>query len=401
MSEGYLDFNATTPMSRAATLAFTQALRQFGNPSAGYRAGHAARSALELARGQVARLLGADREEITFTSGGTEANNWALKGVIDNLRRLHPDEPIHIVVTAIEHASVLETVTYLEDCRGVTASRVRPDADGIIRTKDIVAVLQPETKLVAVMLANNEVGTIQPIRSLAAELRPRGIRLHVDAVQAVGKIPVDVRALAVDTLAFSAHKFHGPKGTGGLYVRSGLGLEPLLHGGGQEGGRRAGTEALAGIVASGVAAEECMFDQPGRCGRLRQQRDALRAALATRLSGVSFHGPSSESSMVLPNTLSFRVAGIRAEALVALLDHMHGFQVSLASACTNNKAASLSHVLLAMGLAEVDIRSALRVSLGDSTSPVDIARFVDAMVASVAQLRSISIREDEDVEDAA
>jgi cysteine desulfurase len=401
MANGYLDFNATTPMSAAAMLALTRALPLFANPSSAYAISDVARSALEQARGQVAALIAADPEEITFTSGGTEANNWALKGAIDCLQQTRGHEPMHMLMSAIEHASITETAAYLARCRGVAVSHVRPAIDGVVSVREVIAALRPQTRLVTVMLANNEIGTVQPIQAIAAALRPRGIRLHVDAVQAVGKIPVDAHALGADSLAFSAHKFHGPKGVGGLFVRKGVELEPLLHGGSQEGGRRSGTEALAGIIATGVAAAECAAHLSARARSMARRRDELRTALTARVPGVVFHGPSVQTPCLLPNTLNLRVTGIRAEALVALLDCVHGFQVSLASACSNNKEAGLSHVLVAMGLTEQEIRSTLRISLGSCTNKVELTRLVDAMVSAVALLHSISAREGDHVQNAA
>jgi cysteine desulfurase len=389
MNDGYLDFNATTPMSKAATEAHVRALSMFANPSANYRTGKESKEAIACARRQIAELLGAQADEIAFTSGGTEANNWALKGSVDALTDLSRNEPMHIVASAIEHASVLETLAYLERYRGVQLTLVRPDAQGLMDPQSVVGALQPNTRLVSVMLANNEIGTIQPIAGIANMLKQRDIRLHVDAVQAVGKVPVDVKALGVDTLAFSAHKFHGPKGLGGLYMREGLPLEPLLHGGGQEQGRRAGTESVAAIIAAGVAARECKQHLSMAAAHVQAHRDALRHALCNRFPTLVVHG-GTLSSTLLPNTLSVQFTGQRAEALAALLDLVYGFQVSLASACGNNKQGSLSHVLRAMGLSDDDIRSTVRISLGDNTSAEQVDRFVEAMATAVDLLDSIA-----------
>jgi cysteine desulfurase len=259
----------------------------------------------------------------------------------------------------------------------------------MISAKAVEASLRPDTQLVSIMLVNNEVGTLQPIRQIAHILRPRGVHLHVDGVQAVGKSNVDVHALGLDTMAFAGHKFYAPKGVGGLYIRRGVSVEPLLHGGGQERGLRGGTEAVAAIVAVGAAARAAYAALPELVSRLAKFRNILRRLLVERVPGVTFNGPRDLDSQA-PNTLSVCVEGVRAEALAAMLDHMHGIQVSLGSACSNNKSVSLSHVLVAMGLSESAIRSTLRVSMGRYTQEDDLVRLADALASGVCALKRIS-----------
>jgi len=253
---GYFDYNATTPVCDEAVQALRLAETEFANPSGKYALAKKAKEALALAREQVARMVNSGSDEIAFTSGGTEANNWAIKGVLAAQGAFgRRAEPAHVIVSAIEHASVLEVASYLERIFDCEVTRLKPDAEGKVSASTVAAALKSNTRLVSVMLVNNEVGTLQPVRQIAALLRERGIHFHVDGVQAVGKIHVDVRELGMDTMSFAAHKFYGPKGVGGLFVRRGVRLEPLLHGGGQEGGTRGGTEAVASIAAMGAAAE--------------------------------------------------------------------------------------------------------------------------------------------------
>jgi cysteine desulfurase len=388
--DGYFDYNATTPVCDEAVQAQRLAEMEFANPSAKYGLAKKAKEALALAREQVARMVNSGSDEIAFTSGGTEANNWAIKGALAAQGAFgRRAEPAHVIVSEIEHASVLEAASYLERIFDCEVTRLKPDAEGKVSASAVAAALKSNTRLVSVMLVNNEVGTLQPVRQIAALVRERGIHFHVDGVQAVGKIHVDVRELGMDTMSFAAHKFYGPKGVGGLFVRRGVRLEPLLHGGGQEGGTRGGTEAVASIVAMGAAAEATQRMLPEMLLRLSRFRTILRGLLVERVPGVSFNGPENQDAQA-PNTLSVRIAGVRAEALAALLDQMHGIQVSLGSACSNNKRAALSHVLLAMGLSEAAIRSTLRVSIGRYTREEDLHRFAEATAQCLRALQKIS-----------
>ncbi len=387
---GYFDYNATTPMYKEASRALSEALDHFGNPSSVYTLARQNRNALATARQQVAGLMNCAPAELTFTSGGTEANNWAIKGALLACGAIgRVARPTHIVISAIEHSSILEIAAHLERCFGFEVTRLAPDREGLVSAERVRQALRDDTRLVSIMLMNNEVGTLQPVGEIARVLHGRGIHFHVDGVQAVGKIPVDVQALGIDSLSFAGHKFCGPKGIGGLYLRSGVVLEPLLHGGGQEGGLRGGTEASALVTAMGVAAELATAAMPDTIARMGVYRAHLIEQLQRRIPGVTVHG-SADPSKQAPNTLSLCFAGIRAESLAALLDQMHGIQVSLGSACSSNNAKSLSHVLLAMGLDEAAIQATLRVSLGPLTCEHSLERFVDAVEAGIRMLRRIS-----------
>lgn len=389
-THGYFDYNATTPMYKEASHALSEALNHFGNPSSVYTLAKQNRNALAIARQQVAGLMNCAPAELTFTSGGTEANNWAIKGALLACGAIgRVAQPTHLIISAIEHSSILEIAAHLERVFGFEVTRLAPDREGLVSAERVRQALRENTRLVSIMLMNNEVGTLQPVGEIARVLQGRGIHFHVDGVQAVGKIPVDVQVLGIDTLSFAGHKFCGPKGVGGLYMRSGVVLEPLLHGGGQEGGLRGGTEASALVTAMGVAAEVAAAAMPDTIARMGIYREHLIEQLQTRIPGVTIHG-SADPAKQAPNTLSVCIAGIRAESLAALLDQMHGIQVSLGSACSSNNAKSLSHVLVAMGLGEATIQSTMRVSLGPLTTADSLERFVGAVEAGIRMLRRIS-----------
>jgi len=387
---GYFDYNATTPMCKEASNALSEALNHFSNPSSLYTLAKQNRNALATARQQVARLINCASAELIFTSGGTEANNWAIKGALlacGAIGRIA--RPTHIIISAIEHSSVLGITEHLKRVFGFEITLLAPDKEGIVTADRVRMALRDNTRLVSIMLMNNEVGSLQPISNIAQVLQGRGIHFHVDGVQAVGKIPVDVQTLGIDTLSFAGHKFCGPKGVGGLYIRSGVILEPLLHGGGQEGGLRGGTEASALVTAMGVAADVAATAMPNTTARMAAYRTRLIQQLQQRIAGVTIHG-STDNATQAPNTLSVCIEGIRAESLAALLDQLHGIQVSLGSACSNNSSKSASHVLLAMGLSEAAIASTIRVSLGPLTTQDSLEYFVSAVEACLHMLRRIS-----------
>ncbi|WP_027468795.1 cysteine desulfurase family protein [Deefgea rivuli] len=387
--QGYFDYNATTPMCQQAIDALFGVIHNFGNPSSKYSLSNISKQRLENARRQVAQLVGCNSSEITFTSGGTEANNWAIKGVLTSCYSIAHSQPAHIIVSSIEHSSVLEIASYLERVFSIEVTRINPNAEGMVSAKAIEAALRPNTQLVSIMLVNNEVGTIQPIREISTLLQARGIHFHVDGVQAIGKICVNAHELGVDSMSFAAHKFYGPKGVGGLYIKHGITIEPLLHGGGQEDGLRGGTEAVALIVAMGAAAEAINAALPELVFRATNYRTTFSRLLIECIPGVSFHQPSDPNQQV-PYTLSVCIDGIRAEALAAILDEMHGIQVSLGSACANNKTVSLSHVLVAMGLSERAIKATFRVSFGQYTEEQDLKHFAEVMAQGVRSLQRIS-----------
>lgn len=378
MNRIYLDHAATTPVDPAVAQAMQPYLDAvFGNPSAVYRDGQAARAGVEEARRQVAALLKAEPASIFFTSGGSESDNWAIKGTAFALRA----RGRHLITTAIEHPAVLGTCAFLERC-GFEITYLPVDSVGLVDPKALKAAIQDDTILVSVMAANNEIGTVEPIAELAAVAHAAGVRFHTDAVQACGNVSMDVRALDVDLLSLSGHKFYGPKGAGALYVRPGCKLEPLIHGGEQERGRRAGTENTAAIVGLGAAAALAAADQAADARREAALRDALIAGL-TAIPGVRLTGHPERR---LPGNASFCFDDLRSEALLTALD-LAGIEASGGSACT---AGSLnpSHVLTAIGVPENRARNALRLTLGRGTTAKQIEQTVTAVRRIVERLRA-------------
>jgi cysteine desulfurase len=359
----YLDHNATTPLRPEAERAAIATLARVGNPSSVHRFGRAARRTIEDAREQVAALVGARAENVTFTSGGTEANALALRGAGRD----------RVVVSAIEHASVLAAVP--------GAVRVPVDSEGVIDLAALEAALAADSRpaLVSLMLANNETGTIQPVARAAEIARHHGAALHCDAVQAAGKIPVDTAELGAHFVTLSAHKFGGPMGVGALITDGTAPLEALLKGGGQERGLRAGTENVSGIAGFGAAAEAARADLD-RAGHLAAWRDALEARARAAVPSARILGAGAPR---LPNTSCLALPGIAAETQVIALD-LAGIAVSAGSACSSGKVGA-SHVLAAMGL-EADVAgSAIRVSLGWSSTAADIERFLESWTALAAR----------------
>lgn len=378
MNRIYLDHAATTPVDPAVAQAMQPYLDAvFGNPSAVYRDGQAAQAGVEEARRQVAALLKAEPASIFFTSGGSESDNWAIKGTAFALRA----RGRHLITTAIEHPAVLGTCAFLERC-GFEITYLPVDSVGLVDPKALKAAIQDDTILVSVMAANNEIGTVEPIAELAAVAHAAGVRFHTDAVQACGNVSMDVRALDVDLLSLSGHKFYGPKGVGALYVRPGCKLEPLIHGGEQERGRRAGTENTAAIVGLGAAAALAAADQAAGARREAALRDALIAGL-TAIPGVRLTGHPERR---LPGNASFCFDDLRSEALLTALD-LAGIEASGGSACT---AGSLnpSHVLTAIGVPENQARNALRLTLGRGTTAEQIEQTVTAVRRIVERLRA-------------
>lgn len=372
----YLDNNATTstdPSVLEAMLPFFGATS--GNPSSLHSAGQEARTAVDEARRRVASLIGARPRRIVFTGGGSEADNLALKGVA----YARSDGGRHIITSRIEHPAVLRTAEYLER-DGFRITYLDVDGDGRIDPAELEAALTDETILVSLMMANNEVGTIQPIAELCALAHDAGALFHTDAVQAVGKIPVDVEALGVDLLSISGHKIHGPKGIGALYVRKGVALEPVIHGGKQEGSLRAGTENVPAIVGLGRAAELARRAIDG-AERTAVLRDRLEDGIRRLVPDARLNGPRDER---LPNTLNLTLPGLRGESLVLALDR-HGIALSSGSAC---KAGSPdpTHVLMAMGRSAEEAHCAVRLSLSHETSETDIDATVTALEEVLEEL---------------
>jgi cysteine desulfurase len=378
MNRIYLDHAATTPVDPAVAQAMQPYLDAvFGNPSAVYRDGQAAQAGVEEARRQVAALLKAEPASIFFTSGGSESDNWAIKGTAFALRA----RGRHLITTAIEHPAVLGTCAFLERC-GFEITYLPVDSVGLVDPKALKAAIQDDTILVSVMAANNEIGTVEPIAELAAVAHAAGVRFHTDAVQACGNVSMDVRALDVDLLSLSGHKFYGPKGAGALYVRPGCKLEPLIHGGEQERGRRAGTENTAAIVGLGAAAALAAADQAADARREAALRDALIAGL-TAIPGVRLTGHPERR---LPGNASFCFDDLRSEALLTALD-LAGIEASGGSACTAG-SLSPSHVLAAIGVPENRARNALRLTLGRGTTAKQIEQTVAVVRRIVERLRA-------------
>lgn len=375
----YLDYNATTPLRPEVLEAMLPYLQtRFGNPSSVHWAGRQAKQGLEEAREQVAALINARPSEVIFTSGGTESNNLALCGTLRAARGRKP----HIITTAIEHSSVLEPLRALAR-EEVTLTVLPVDNEGRVSVHDFTAALQPETVLVSIGLANHEIGTIQPVSALNRMTRERGVLFHVDAVQAAGKLPLDVNTLGVDLLSLSAHKIYGPKGVGALYVRKGTSLVPLLQGGSQEREKRSGTENVAAAVGFGMAAALAAQEfevHAAHCLRLTTQ---LWEGICNQIPGVSLNSPK---HTCLPNTLNVGFAGATGEGLMMGLD-LAGIAVSTGSACA---AGSLepSHVLLALGHDTPAAKSAVRFSVGKDTTEQDINQVVEVLPEVVARVRA-------------
>lgn len=377
----YLDANATTPIDPRVRSAMLPYLGEgFANPSSLYHPARQVRGALEEARLQVAKLINADPQEVVFTSGGTEADNAALKGVAGALRH----KGRHIITSRIEHHAVLHTCRYLEGL-GFEVTYLPVDRYGIVDLEALENEIRVDTILVSIMYANNEIGTVQPIEEVVRIAHRHGVLVHTDAVQAVGKIPIDVKGLEVDLLSLSGHKFYAPKGVGILYVRSGLRLEPLLHGGHQEGERRAGTENVLGIIGLGAAAEIARAEMHQEEYRIRRLRDRLQEGILEKIPEVLVNGHPERR---LANTLSCCIKGVEGEGVVIGLD-IEGICASSGSACTSGSAEP-SHVLLAIGVPAEWAQGGLRLSLSRFTTDEDIDRVLEVLPKVVERLRRIS-----------
>jgi cysteine desulfurase len=377
----YFDHNATTPVSQSVLEVLVAALLEVpGNASSIHQDGQIAKQRLEMARREVATLLGCEPKELVFTSGGTEADNLAIFGsLVPNSGHRQ-----HVVTTAIEHPAVLNSGRELERS-GVSVTYVHPRPDGMVDPDDIRRALRPETVLVSVMHANNETGTVQPISEIAAIAHQAGALMHSDGVQTSGKIPVNVETLGVDLYSVSGHKFYAPKGIGALYVKSGVKLRPIQFGGKHERERRPGTENVPSAVAMGKAAAIARGTLPIETSRLTDLRNRLETGI---LANVADAGVNGKSAARTPNTTNIYFDGLEGEALVISLD-LKGFAVSSGSACSSG-AVEPSHVLLAMGLPPERARASLRFSLGHSNNEEQVDALIEAVAASVAQLRKLS-----------
>ncbi len=352
---------------------------KYGNASSLHMFGAEAKDAMEAARTQAAALINAKPEEIIFTSGGTESDNLAIKGIA----AAKCGKGDHIITTNIEHPAVLEPCRYLERL-GYKVTYARVGSDGIVDANEVAKAITDKTILISVMHANNEIGTIQPVEEIGKIARERGITFHTDAVQTAGKIPVDVEKLGVSLLSISAHKLHGPKGAGILYVREGTPLEPLLHGGGHENGLRSGTENIPGIVGTGKACEVAKRDLVANAAHMLKLRDRLIGGLLT-LDEAHLNGSRERR---LPNNANIRFLGIEGEALVLLLGEK-GIAASTGSACSSKKLQA-SHVLLALGLPEWQTHGSLRLTLSKYTTAEEIDRALAEIPPAVARLRAMS-----------
>jgi cysteine desulfurase len=379
----YLDNNATTPLHPRAREAMLPWLGEtHGNPSSIHRFGQAARNAVEEAREKVAALLEARAPEVVFTASGTEANNAVLFHLEETV-----ELPGHLVISAVEHPSIREAAVRLAR-HGWEVTRVSPGADGVVPAVEMIAALRTDTRLVALMLANNELGTLQPVAEVAAACRERGIPVLCDAVQAVGKIPVDVDKLGVDYLTVGAHKFHGPLGAAALWVRKGVEITPYLVGGSQERRRRAGTENVAALAGFGEAAAAAADELAARQTFLAGLRDRFEAELPRRVPGVPPPIIHCAGSPRLPNTSHIAIPDVEGESLLIRLD-VAGFAVSTGSACSSGTVEP-SKALLAMGLSREEALSSLRVSFGMMNRPEELDRFLDALAREVAELRRVT-----------
>lgn len=386
----YLDHNATTPVHPAVLEAMLPYLAaEFGNPSSAHRFGQRASQAIEGARESVAALVGARASEIVFTSGGTEADNTAIFGVVGHALRKQGKSagaPLHLITTAIEHDAILNACRALEG-RGVSVTYVPAGRDGIVSLEAIRAAIRPETVLISVMHANNEIGTLQPVEEIGAVASQADIFFHTDAVQSAGKVPIDVNRLGLDLLSLSAHKFGGPKGAGALFIKRGVEIDSLLYGGQNERGRRAGTENVAAIAGLGKACELVRADLAEASARISQLRDRLENGLLARVPGARVNG---DSARRVPNTSNLMFPGAESESLIIALD-LAGLACSAGAACSSG-AVEPSHVLTAVGLSPEEARTSIRLSLGRTTTREEIDSALELISAAVARQRSVEPR---------
>ena len=379
----YLDHASTTPLRGEALEAMLPFLREeFGNPSSLHFFGRRPHEALEQARAAVAALIGARVEDVYVTSGATEANNWALKGVAAGAR--NRNRPAHVITSQIEHYSVLHPAKTLQR-QGLRVTFLPVDQYGFVDPATVESAIDDDTVLISITHASNEIGTIEPIAEVAQVARAHKVPLHIDATQTVGSIPVDVGALGVDMLTLAAHQFYGPKGAGALYVRRGVRLLPLLEGGLQESGRRAGTENVAGIVGMGRAAELAAAEIDQRMARLSVLRDRLRQGLADRIPELVFTGHPAQR---LPGHVSFCVRYVEGESMLLMLD-AKGVSAASGSSCTS-RALKSSHVLEAIGIESGLANGSVVLSLGADNGEADVDYVLEAMPPIVERLRAMS-----------
>lgn len=381
MKRVYFDHNATTPVAPEVLAAMLPYFSEnYGNASSIHAFGQAARGAVERARSSVAAMLGAKAQEIMFSSGGTESNNQAIFGVVAGTSEIDR----HVITCAIEHDAVLDPCKELEK-RGVAVTILTVDRNGLVNPEDLRRAIRPETVLITLMLANNELGIIEPVEEIGKIAAENGIAFHTDAVQAAGKIPIDVNRLGVHLLSISAHKFYGPKGVGALYIRKGTQLQPLLHGGHSERDRRPGTEDVAAIVGLGKAAELAMAHMQEEAARISALRNRLEIGLLERIPQSWVNG---SRALRTPNTTNLTFPFIEGEAMVIALD-LKGIACSTGAACSSG-AVEPSHVLTAIGLPPEDARATLRLSLGRQTTDAEIDFALETIPPVIERLRLLS-----------
>jgi cysteine desulfurase len=387
----YLDHAATTPVDPHVVQAMLPYYTEmFGNPSSIYRLSQDARAAIDRARIAIARSLGCQPSEILFTSGATESNNLALSGVAWSARsRAKGGKAPHIITTAVEHHAVLHAAEWLQEL-GFDLTAVPCDADGLIDPDTVRAAIRPETCLVSVIHANNEVGTLQPVSEIAAVAREHEITMHTDAVQSAGFYSLDVDAMGVDLLSLSAHKFYGPKAVGVLYIRKGMAISYLQRGGGQESGRRGGTENVPSIAGMGLALEIATRTREAYCEHSRSLRDRLWRAIEASIDDATLNGPPLDFQRRLPNNLNVTIGGVQGETVLLSLD-MLGVAASAGSACTTGNTQP-SHVLTAMGLSPERARASLRLTTGRCNTVEDIDEAVEALSSTVSRIRDLAVR---------
>jgi cysteine desulfurase len=377
----FFDNSATTRIDDRVLEAMLPYYRtKYGNPSSLHSYGEEAKEGVALARERTAKAIGASPDEIFFTSGGTESNNIALQGIAFANRR----KGNHIITSSIEHHAILHTCEFLER-EGFDVTYLPVDDNGLVDPERVRSSLRDDTILVSIMMANNEVGTVQPIREIGGLVKEAGIPFHTDAVQAIAKLPIDVDRDFIDLLSMSAHKFHGPKGVGALFVRGGLEVRPLAYGGGQERGLRPSTENVPGIVGMGEAIEIGIKEMPSSVERMRAVRDRLIDGTLKEVPGAHLNGHRTKR---LCNNANFRFKNVDGEALVLSLDYL-GFATSTGSACSA-RSSETSHVLRALGLTPEQSRGALRVSLSKLNTFTEADSFVEAIEATVKKLRSLA-----------
>lgn len=381
MRRVYFDHSATTPVDpEVAKLMMEYMVDKFGNPSSIHGFGREARKAVDEAREKVAALIGATSNEIFFTSGGTESDNLALKGVAYANKK----KGNHIITSSIEHHAILHTCEYLEK-QGFTVTYLPVDEHGMVRIDDVKNAITDKTILISVMFANNEVGTIQPIKEIGQLAREKGIYFHTDAVQATGNYPIDVTELNIDLLTMSGHKFYGPKGIGALYIRRGVRVEEIQHGGAHERNMRAGTENVPGIVGLGKAAEIAKNEMEQRIAHVKTLRDKIIEQVTQKIPHVKLNG---HPTMRMPGSVNFSFHFVEGESLLLNLD-LKGIGASSGSACTSG-SLDPSHVLLAMGLTHEVAHGSLRLTLGRGNTDADVDYLLEVLPEIIERLRSMS-----------